>query len=52
MFKVNSRNTQTRCEIKGNKLINKWQWRRSGVFNVNLTPRSSVSIVNIICITS
>ena len=53
MFKVNSRNTRTRCETFS-KLTKKAPegrlWRRSGVFIVNFetyfTPCSSVYIVN------
>ena len=52
MFKVNNRNTRTRCEI-GSKLTLKipelGHWRRSGVLIVDFehfTPCSSVSIVH------
>ena len=47
--KVNNRNTETRCEIclKLIKIIRERRhWRRSGIFIVNFTPCSSVSIVN------
>ena len=51
LLKVNKRNTKTRCEICSKLTIKtpeRRQWRRSGVFTVNLyfTPCSSVSIVN------
>ena len=54
MFKVNNRNTRTRCEICSKLTIKtpeRRQWRRSGFFIVNFehishTPCSSVSIVN------
>ena len=47
MFKVDNRNTRTRCEICS-KLTMKTQERRhcSGVFIVNFEHISSVSIVN------
>ena len=53
MFKVNNRNTRTRCEICSKLTIKtpeRPQWRRSGAFIVSfghvLTQCSSVSIVN------
>ena len=53
MFKVNNRNTRTRCEICSKlttKTPERRQWRHSGVFIVNFehifTLSSSVSIVN------
>ena len=50
MFKVNNRNTKTRCEICSNLTIKTpggRQWRCSGVFIVNFEPTcSSVSIAN------
>ena len=50
MFKVNSRNTKTRCEICSNLTIKTPEGRQlrcSGVFIVNFEPPcSSVSIVN------
>ena len=39
MFKVNNRNTRTRCEIRSKltiKVAETRHWRRSGVFIVNL----------------
>ena len=51
MFKVNNRNTRTRCETCSKltvKTPERCQWRRSGVSIVNFkhfTPCSSVSIV-------
>ena len=47
MFKVNNRNTKTRCEICSEltiKTAERRQWGRSGVFLVNF--EHSVSIVN------
>ena len=38
MFKVNNRNTRTRCEIWSKltiKIPKRHQWRRSGIFIVN-----------------
>ena len=38
MFKVNNRNTRTRCEICSKltiKIAEQRQWRRSGIFTVN-----------------
>ena len=53
MFKINNRNTRTKCEICSKLTIKtpeRCQWRRSGVFNVNFQHISrlcsSVSIVN------
>ena len=56
MFKVNNRNTVTRCEIYSEltiKIPERRHWHRSGTFVVNFeqlwtyfTPCSSVSIVN------
>ena len=52
MFKVNNRNTRTRCEICSKLAIKKPErrhWLRSSVFIVNsehFTPCSNVSIVN------
>ena len=56
MFKVNNRNTRTRCEICSkltekhqNDAIGRGHWRRSGVFIVNfeyISHLASVSIVN------
>ena len=49
MLKVNNRNTRTRCEICSKltkKITERRHWRRSGIFIVNFTPWSSVSIVN------
>ena len=49
MFKVNNRNTRTRCEIcskLNTKTPERRQWRPSGVFIVNFTPCSNVFIVN------
>ena len=50
LFKVNSRNTRTRCEICSKSIIDtpkRRQWHRSDVFIVNFfTPCYSVSIVN------
>ena len=50
MFKVNNKNTRTRCEI-GSKLTMKtpersWgHWRRFGVFMVNLEHTSPLGLV-------
>ena len=48
MFKVNTRNTRTRCEI-GSKLTIKiperHHWRRSGVFVVNFEHISHLALV-------
>ena len=48
MFKVNNRNTRTRCEI-GSKLTIKtperYHWRRSGVFVVNFEHISHLVLV-------
>ena len=41
MFKVNYRNTRTRCEICSKltiKTSKRYQWRRSGVSIVNFAP--------------
>ena len=52
MFKVNNRNTRTRCEICSKLTINmpeRRQWRCSGIFIVNvehISLCSNVSIVN------
>ena len=52
MFKVNNRNTGTKCEICSKltiKIPEQRHWRRSGVFVVNferISLCSSVSIVN------
>ena len=50
MFKVNNKNTRTRCEICSKLTIKtpeRCQWRRSGVFIVNFEHISHlVSIVN------
>ena len=52
MVKVNKRNIRTRCEICSELTIKRpeqRQWRRSGVFIVNVTyftPCCNVSIVN------
>ena len=53
MFKVNNRNTRTRCEICSKltiKIPERRQWRRSGISIVNFEHIShlcsSVSIVN------
>ena len=53
MFKVNNRNTKTRCEICSKLTIKtpeRHYWRRSGVFIVNFEHIShhffSISIVN------
>ena len=52
MFKVNNRNTGTKCEICSKltiKIPDQRHWRRSGVFVVNferILLCSSVSIVN------
>ena len=47
LFKVNNRNTRTRCEICS-KLTNtpeRRQWRRSGVFIVNFEHISHLVLV-------
>ena len=49
LFKVNKRNTITRCEICSKLTIKtpeRRQSRRSGVFSVNFGRRSGVFIVN------
>ena len=50
MFKVNNRNTRTRCEkcLKLTiKIVERRHWRRSGIFIVNFEHISHrVSIVN------
>ena len=48
MFKVNNRNTTTRCEICSNLTIKtpeRLQWGRSGVFIVNLEHISLLVLV-------
>ena len=48
MFKVNNRNTRTRCEICSKLTIKtpeRWQWRRSGVFIVNFEHISHLALV-------
>ena len=48
MFKVNNRNTKTRCEICSKlttKTPERRQWRRSGVFIVNLERISQLVLV-------
>ena len=51
MFKVNNKNTKTRCEICSKltiKIPERRHWRRSGIFIVNfehISPRSCVSVV-------
>ena len=47
-FKVNNRNTRTRCEICSKLTINtpeRHQWRRSGVFIVNFEHISHLVLV-------
>ena len=49
MFKVNNRNTRTRCEICSKLTIKtpeRRYWHRSSVFNVKFEHCSSISIVN------
>ena len=46
MFKVNNRNTRTRCEIRSPEWL---QWHCSGVFNVNLNIFHTCSGVSINC---
>ena len=48
MFKVNNRNTRTRCEICSKLTIKtpeRRQWRRSGVFIVNFEHISYLALV-------
>ena len=47
MFKVNNRNTRTRCEIcsKLTKTPERRQWRRSGDFIVNIEHFSHLVLV-------
>ena len=48
MFKVNNRNTRTRCEISQKlttKTLEQQQWRRSGVFIVNFEHISQLVLV-------
>ena len=48
MFKVNNRNTRTRCEICSKLTIKtpeRRQWRRSGVFIVNFEHISHLVLV-------
>ena len=48
MFKVNSRNTRTRCEICSKVTIQTQErrhWRRSGVFIVNFEHISHLALV-------
>ena len=48
LFKVNNRNTRTRCEICSKLTINTpelRQWRRSGVFIVNFEHISHLVLV-------
>ena len=48
LFKVNNRNTRTRCEICSKLTINtpeRRQWRRSGVFIVNFEHISHLVLV-------
>ena len=51
MFKVNNRNTRTRCEICSKLTINKpdqRHWRRSGVFIINFEHVSHFVLVFIL----
>ena len=48
LFKVNNRNTRTRCEIRSKltmKTPERRQWRRSGVFIVNFERISHLVLV-------
>ena len=47
MFKVNNRNSRTRCEICSKLTINipEWHWRRSGIFIVNFEHFPHFAIV-------
>ena len=47
MFKVNNRNTRTRCEICLKLTIKTTEryWRRSGVFNINFEHISNLALV-------
>ena len=48
LFKVNNRNTRTRCEICSKLTINtpeRRQWRHSGVFIVNFEHISHLALV-------
>ena len=45
IFKVNYRNTRTRCEICSRKIPGWCQWRRSGVFVVNFEYISHLVLV-------
>ena len=48
MFKVNNRDTRKRCEIRSKLTIKtpeRRQWRRSGVFTVNLEHISYLVLV-------
>ena len=48
MFKVNNRNTRTRCEICSNlamKTPERRQWRHSGIFIVNFEHISYLILV-------
>ena len=49
MFKVNNKNTRTRCKICSKLTIQipeRRHWRRSGIFIVNFWRRSGIFIVN------
>ena len=53
LFKVNNRNTRTRCEICSKLTINtpeRRQWRRSGVFIVNFEHISHLALVFLLLI--
>ena len=48
MFKVNNRNSRTRCEICSKltiKTLERHHWRRSGVFIVNFKHLSHLALV-------
>ena len=53
LFKVNDRNTRTRCEIGSQLTIKKLErhhWRHSGVFIVNFEPISHLVLVFLLLI--
>ena len=45
MFKVNKRNTRTRCKIRSKIAIKTPEWSRSGVFIVNFEHISHLDLV-------
>ena len=52
LFKFNNRNTRARCEICSKltiKTLVRRQWRRSGVFTVNLASQKTVKKEHSLC---